>query len=267
MMQLSYQQISETLKITWALLQRSALIVRRHSITLIIDTLISTAVYWPVLCVFLPLMGMPAHLAPVLYIGSMAHALFFRSVGIGYTTIADLYSHRFIDYLTTLPTSRFIAHAHAIFEPLLTVLLVVVPALFIGLMLIPMAPILTITKVIKVCCITIVAVCQITPFVAALAFHYPREWIFRNIWARRLSPLFLLAPAFFPWYRAYQFSPRLSLMLLLNPFTYLCEGLRAALLDTGTSIPLSICMIMLTAFSVGSWWFLSYSITKRLDLV
>ncbi len=64
----------------------------------------------------------------------------------------------------------------------------------------------------------------------SFSLYYEYDWFLENIWARRINPLVVFASFFFTWKAAHRFSPKISYIMLANPFTYISEGMRATLI-------------------------------------
>ena len=71
----------------------------------------------------------------------------------------------------------------------------------------------------------------------------------RSFWVRVNFPLIQLGGFFFSWKTLYGYNKTLGYCSLLNPFTYITEGLRRALLGSEQYFPLSVCVGGLLIFS------------------
>jgi ABC-type polysaccharide/polyol phosphate export permease len=99
----------------------------------------------------------------------------------------------------------------------------------------------------------------------ALSFSY--QWYMDNIWPRILSPLLCLGAVFFTWHGINLFSPRIAQLTLLNPFTYVAEGIRQGLLGGTEYLPFTYCVPAVFLALVVVVGLLAYGIKKRLDPV
>jgi ABC-2 type transport system permease protein len=100
-----------------------------------------------------------------------------------------------------------------------------------------------------------------------ISFSTPFRSFMDNFWPLVGSPLMCSGSIFFTWKKLYAFSPTLGTFLLLNPITFITEGLRAALLGGPDYIALWICMSIITLWIVIMFSALSVSLNKRLDPV
>jgi ABC-type polysaccharide/polyol phosphate export permease len=87
------------------------------------------------------------------------------------------------------------------------------------------------------------------------------------VWARRLSPLFLLGCAYFSWKQLAGFNYSIALLVLLNPLTYVHEGLRTAFLGGSEFLPLYFCMPAVIIFCAVLILLLARAVKHRLDPV
>jgi len=104
-------------------------------------------------------------------------------------------------------------------------------------------------------------------FFMMLPFHYRPFYFWNNIWPRRLSWLLNLGALFYTWHSAYTLNAPLALAMLCNPFTYMAEGLRSALLAGPQYLPAPICTFVIVLCGAACWLLLIRDMKKRLDPV
>ena len=92
-------------------------------------------------------------------------------------------------------------------------------------------------------------------------------WFRFNIWARVLTPLNFFGCIWYTWHSLNTISKPLGKLVLLNPYTYMTEGLRTALLQNDASLPLSICIPALLCFIAVGFALSLTLIYKHLDAV
>ncbi|MDR3646915.1 MAG: ABC transporter permease [Candidatus Babeliales bacterium] len=86
-----------------------------------------------------------------------------------------------------------------------------------------------------------------------------------NWWRRMNTPLTMLGGTWVPWATMAKVSVILGYITLFNPFIYITEGLRGAILGTDLFIPFHYCILALTIFT---FIFINLAIRKfkkRLD--
>lgn len=88
-----------------------------------------------------------------------------------------------------------------------------------------------------------------------------------KIWTRLINPLFMFGGYFFPWASALAVSPLIAKIMLINPFIYITEGLRSAMLGPEGALPFWICPLALMFFCSFFIWHSSKRLKKLLDCV
>lgn len=88
-----------------------------------------------------------------------------------------------------------------------------------------------------------------------------------NVFMRYIYPLWYLGGYQFSWKALHHLSPTLAYVSLLNPYTYIYEGMRSAMLEPESYLNFWICMLamLFTTFLLG-WWGI-VKLKKRLDFV
>lgn len=201
-----------------------------------------------------------------LFAGSIMWAMFPFTFSIQSNLLYDLTHERFIDYqLTFLPASAiiierilscsFIAFAHSIFYfPLAKLIMRETllttntnwPALFL-----------------IIYCSSLVCSAY-NLFVVNYAKSMPKV---RNFWVRVNFPLMQVGGFFFSYKTLYSFNKMLGYICLLNPFTYITEGLRKALLGSSDFFSLYYSISGLCIFSLFFTWLALYFFKKNVDCI
>jgi len=88
-----------------------------------------------------------------------------------------------------------------------------------------------------------------------------------NVWMRFIFPLWFLGGFQFSWNVLYKLVPKLAYVDLLNPMTYIMEGMRAALLGQTGYISVWFCIAALSIFIMIFSWIAIIRLKKRLDYV
>ncbi|HEV2601400.1 MAG TPA: ABC transporter permease [Candidatus Babeliales bacterium] len=86
-----------------------------------------------------------------------------------------------------------------------------------------------------------------------------------RIWARYNDPLFMFGGLWAPWYVMNSFSPMLGYITYANPFLYITEGLRYAVLQKSEFFHFSTCVIALLFFSCAFTYGCTRLLKKHLD--
>ena len=89
----------------------------------------------------------------------------------------------------------------------------------------------------------------------------------RKVWVRIIFPLWFLGGVEYPWYVVYKFSPKISYVLLSNPFIYAMEGIRATVLGQQNYLNVWICLIVLCSCTMLCGLIGIFRLKKQLDFV
>lgn len=93
----------------------------------------------------------------------------------------------------------------------------------------------------------------------------PKSTYIRPFWIRCNWPLMVMGGFWIPWHMLKTYSPFLSAFSLLDPFTYVTDGIRSALIGTNLFIPYYVCIIALIIFSSIFIAMAAYFFKKKLD--
>ncbi len=259
--------ISQNIRVFLALLRRTFFVVIPHLKNALLDGLFLTSIYVLLFGYLYPQMGMsPALVGPV-FIGSILTLLCGLSYSLAVRIVLDLKYARFIDYLFTIPTTPFWIFLWYICSFFIELVLATAPLLTFGLFLLRTKIDLSMAHIpsfIAVYAITMLF-CSIT--FLAFGIRYEYDWFFDNIWARRLTPCLIASCSMFPWYRVNAFSAIIGRLFLLNPVTYIAEGLRGSLFNPALSLSTPLCLGMLFVFNGLAVLFLINSIKKTFNMV
>ena len=88
-----------------------------------------------------------------------------------------------------------------------------------------------------------------------------------NVWMRFIFPIWFLGGFQFSWGVLYKMYPIFAYINLLNPMTYVMEGMRAALLGQQEFLSVWLCILALIIFSILSGWRATIKLKQRLDFV
>lgn len=249
------------------LMARDWFVLKKDAFSLFIDALIHMICNLFVMSQLLPLVGLEAHMIPSLYLGSVTMLLFSLGFNLSLTHVFDLSYDRFIDYQLTLPVHIYLLIAQQVFSYMMRACCIVLPVILLGVAALHGYFSWSDINIIAAICITFMSMLFTSLFFMAISFRYEFTWYVDNAWPRRLSPLFLLGTVFITWKKAYAAYPWLGSIMLFNPFTYITEGFRAALLGGHEYIPVLYCMLALGIASGLCMLAITYALKKRLDPV
>lgn len=199
--------------------------------------------------------------------GILAGVGIFELYGNAVTFVSDLEGDRTISYYLTLPThTATVLCSHIICYSMIGIAmsLATIPLAklilwnSLSLSLISWPRLLFFTALVNVFCATATLI---------LSAFIPSMDKFDILWTRIMFPLWFLGGFQFSWYSVHQTAPTFSYFLLLNPFLYMSEGVRAALLGQNNVMPFWICSLVLMAMLSGIAYFAYKALRKRLDFV
>ena len=250
-----------------ALIRRDCYILSKQIKDFLIDGTISVSTKIIVFCYLFPVMGMSKSLVGPMFIGSIVSLLFNINFAQSLRVVFDLKFNQLIYYHLTLPIDLHWLLAQKILSFTINTICITSPIIMGGIILLNSQLTIAYTNIILFLIIYLLTMFFFATFFLTLAFHCQYDWFMNNLWARRLSPLFLLSCILFPWKLLYNFWPNLAYLFLCNPCTYVAEGFRSSLLGSDQFISYTICIpiIMLTLWI--AWKTLVFSVKRRLNPV
>lgn len=214
-----------------------------------------------------PVMGMKSNLIAPLYTSTIILMLFTIGFSQALRMMFDIQFNRYIDFLIILPLPKPWLFATYIFSFMLETFLTTLPLITIGIMILgkqfPVGQI----QWIPFFAFYIFSLLFSAVFFLTLALSFPYQWFMDNVWPRILSPLMCIGAIFFPWIGIYAFSPKIAYLALINPFTYIAEGIRTGLLNGDTYLPFIYCIPAVGFALLIMLIQLTRSIKNRLDPV
>lgn len=254
---------------------RTFLALIRRDVSFIIDSLpgrlidgcIIVMMQTLVIGKFLPLIGMPQDLIGPLFIGMITQIVFSSAYGIAFRQANDLKKTKFINYQLALPLNKMWLFAQIILSFMIEIAFISLPLIALGSIFLASYFTIQINSLIATIVMYILSLLVYASLFIYLVFSCDFNWFLDNVWARRLTPLFFFGCGYYTWKKLYAFNAGLGVLTLLNPITYVHEGLRSVLLGNGDFIPLWICICMTCIFCAVLMIGLSSAIKNRLDPV
>jgi ABC-2 type transport system permease protein len=214
-----------------------------------------------------PLMGMPADYSAPLFIGTVVQMINNLFYNFGLVLVFDLNRNRFINYRISLPLPKSWLFASYITNNVIEGAVTTLPLMTLGIILLGPRFSIANTNWAGFIGMYLLALIFFSTAYLLTSFTIPFKKFMDNFWPLIGSPLMCSGSTFFTWKKLYAFAPSLATFLLLNPITYITEGLRSALLGGPDYIPLWICASVITSLILGMFVALSLSLNKRLDPV
>lgn len=214
-----------------------------------------------------PAMGMSDSMVAPVFIGSLLALFINLSFSISIRTVFDLRFKRFTDYLITLPLSKRWFLAASITGFFLELFLSTIPLVSCSVVALYGKIPLEQTNWFMLMIMYIVCLLVLAIFFLGCAFSYSYEWFLDNMWPRRLAPVVALGCVYVPWFTVLKIAPAAAWIMLLNPMTYMSEGIRASLLGASGYIDIRICFGILLISLLASLLFLQRAVHSRLNPV
>ncbi len=225
-----------------ALLRRDLKILKKNLVQSLINGLIVAAIELSIVVVFFPRMGMPVQLSAPLFLGSLVFLLFNLGFPFAFSMVYNLKFSRFIDYQLTLPLPKRWLFAEYIINFIIQVFITTLPIIVLGIICLGNLISFEQTNWFYFFGIHLLSILFFSVFFHMCSFQFSFTWFIENIWTRVLGPLLLLSSTFYIWHRVYAVSKTIGYLFLLNPITYIAEGLRASLLGGSQYLPPLLCI-------------------------
>lgn len=214
-----------------------------------------------------PLVGIDTKLVASTFLGTVIGSILFVGFSRAINDLADREFSYFIDYRRILPIGNRWFLGAQVASYALHCLCATLPILIMGKIMLGARLDLSAANWFAFIGVYCGVMLLLSAFFSSLVYAVSFEWFKFNIWQRVLSPLHLLGCLFYPWSKAYAFSPLFASALLFNPMTYCVEGLRASILGGGHFISVWICFTVIWFFSSLCIGLLLTILLQRLDWV
>lgn len=215
----------------------------------------------------MPAVGFAKSAGPTIFVGSFvgtfAYIGFIRSL----EDTFDIKFQRFIDYKLTFPISTNWLILAYITSYAMQFFFTTIPLLILGPLILGSSIDFSTVHIPSFLAIYGVTILFYAVLFVCLTFLAPFMWFRFNVWSRLLTPLNFFGCIWYTWHGLYAVSKSLGTLVLLNPYTYMTEGLRTALLQTDASLPLSICIPALLGFTAIGLVLALTLIYKHIDAV
>ena len=212
----------------------------------------------------MPSFGLSHEYTLFLIASSAASAGLFLAWGATVTMVADFSGEQIITYYLTLPLPSWLVFIR-------TIIINAFNAFLLSMLVLPVCTLLLWNKIHfaslhvgKYMLIMVLMSLLHGAFPLILASLIKSLNKIGSLWMRFIYPLWFFGCFQFSWYSLYHVSRPLAYLDLLNPFTYVMEGMRAAVLDTQT-LPFGLCAVMITVFGALAAWVGIVRLKKQLD--
>lgn len=250
-----------------ALTQRNLKIMIKQLYETLIDGLVLALINMLLFVYLFPVIGMSEQLIGPVFLGSLVSIFFNLGFSMALRIVFDLKHERFIDYQLTLPISLFWLFTSYIIAFFIELFISTAPIIGFSLFILKTKIHLAQVNWPLFMLVYLLILLFYAVLFLALGFLYEYTWFLDNVWPRRLTPLVVLGCVYVPWAKVNDLSSTIGKIFLLNPTTYVSEGLRSTLLGPSGYISPFICIAVLIACIALSVLLLIYSVKKQLNPV
>lgn len=256
-----------SLQTFWALFYKEIMVFKTDYWRIVINGFSWTTTMLFSFCFFLPKLGMPEGYGLFMLPGMLAGLSSFDIIGNTTSLIGDVTGEKSIDYDLLLPVPQWLVflkiacvYAYRSFVISCAILPFGMAFLYlaVGQVFNDIAPFKTL--------LLLILINLFFGIVGLFAASFmQRISDVRNIWMRVVFPLWWIGGFSYSWQTTYSVFPSLGYIMLLNPFIYINEGIRAAMLGQEQFLNFWICFVVLliTTFILGYVGITKF--LKRLD--
>jgi len=162
--------------------------------------------------------------------------------------LLDLESSKYIEFQATLLKPKFIILEKVCISGILTTIFLL-PFFAVSKLILQNAFDTTNLSIFKLLIIISLTSFTIASYVIFSILNMKDSHHIGNWWRRINAPLNLLGGSWVPWFTMLKVSTTLGIIALLNPFIYVTEGLRGAILGTDLFISFIYCVFALLLFT------------------
>ncbi|HBS48406.1 TPA: hypothetical protein DEO28_00175 [Candidatus Dependentiae bacterium] len=254
-------------KVLYQLLKTDMIIFKKNIIGNAIDTSIWVTITLVATAYVFPHLGMNQSYGAFMAISLIGSCGVFEVWPTTATLISDITGEQTISYALTLPTpTAIIWIKYAISAA--------IKSMINALIILPLSKIILGSRlpldnfVFWKFILIYVSISLFTSFFAVFMTSIVKNMeTMRSVWLRTLFPMWFLGSSQFPWYALHTFNIKVAYLMLLNPFTYLMEGIHAATFANQNFLPFWICLLLIW-FWIIIFGFVGISrLKKRLDSV
>lgn len=257
--------IQEQARVVWALVQRDLFLLRQSLYDDLINSTVKVSALYFVLGVLSPYLGFRDAMSRDVMIGAIVSVFLSRGFVSAVTDSFDMSDTRFIDYKRTLPLSTRGMLCASLVSYVVVLAVSTLPLFILAKIYLGTAMPLDAIQWIPFIIIYVLGMFFISAFFLITIFRTSFEWFQFNIWQRVLTPMNTFGCLFFSWKYLYAFSPLLARILLMNPFTYISEGLRASIFGNHDYISVYYCIPALVAWTAAALVILLGYVRKKVD--
>lgn len=255
-------QLNTFIQLIW----HDLLLFKRNFFNKIIDLCFTITTALVVLSYLLPFQT-STNYGSFILIGAIASVGYFEIIGRVNNLVGDIEGDHTISYFLTLPINTTLVFCYFAISW-------AIQSTILSLLVIPLGKIIlfgqfnleqiSLIRFILIFVMSNLFFGFLSLLLASLLKHlYNISWI----WVRILSPMYFFGCYLYPWSKAYSMSKIFGYISLLNPYVYIMEGMRAAMLGQLGYLSFWLCFSCLSIFTFLCAFFGIKIMKKRLDSV
>jgi ABC-type polysaccharide/polyol phosphate export permease len=200
--------------------------------------------------------------------GGMIGAIgIFEVYGSVTKNVMDFDGDQVISYYLTLPTRPWIIFGSMVCSYALVGIILSLLIIPFGALVLYDSAMLSAISWVKAVGIIVISNIFLGVFTLMITTHIKSILKMGNVWIRFIFPLWVLGCYQFSWSVVYKKSAFLAYVMLLNPFVFIMEGTRAAIIGQNGFLPWSVCCGVLCGVTVVMSLYTYRRLRTRLDFV
>jgi len=261
------ENIRSYAKLFWRLFKTDLLVYKKNMFGQTVDLIIWVAIVTLIFGYVYPEFGMSKYFGTFYMVGTIASASIFNIWGSVVAMISDVEGNNAISYSLTLPLPSWLYFVKGATSYACVTMATTSVILPLGKIILGDRLSFTDTSIPKLILIFFSINFFIGIFTLFITSIPKGIHKMENVWGRFLFPMWILGGADFPWKTIYELSPRFAMLSLFNPFVYLMEGIRAAVLGQTGFINFWICILVIWFNTIFFGWLGIKRLKKWLDFV
>lgn len=258
-------QFNAQARVMWALIQRDMFVMYQGLRDDIINSIISVSTIYFASGILSTYLGFTSTIVRDVMIGAICSAFVSRAFSTAVTDSFDMNDTRYIDYKRTLPLSTTALLLAFLGSYVIGLTITTLPLFILAKIYLGSYMLLANIQWFSFFIIYLASMIFISAFFLGIILCTSFEWFRFNIWQRILIPLNSFGCFLFSWKRLYAFSPLFARAILINPFTFMAEGLRAALFGNEAYISVYYCIPVLCFWALIAVFILVKYVGKRME--
>jgi len=255
------------LNLLFAMLKTDFFLLKKTLINKWIDLTIWVITTTWVFAYIMPRFGLKATFGTFIVGSICASAAGFEVFPSGFRLVHDLDGNRVINFYLTLPAPGWLILLRMMINNTLGCIVMSLPVIPLCKLLFWHTVDLSQFNIIKFCIIFILINIFYGSFALWLVSLIPSIEKYDSAWTRIVFPLWYLGGFQFSWHALYETFPAFAYINLINPYVYLMEGIREAVIGNQQFFPFAYTCIIIIFFTIGCFVYAYKKLQKTLDFI